>query len=371
MNELIIPVILMLFFVLGEALLLRFNSQQVVDWHDVIFNLNSGHIMLWLFRGLEVLCYSAVFNHFSLNLFAELSLVWVWCFAILAWDFGFYWLHRLHHQLAVLWAVHVVHHQGRHYNLSLGVRNSWYSSLTSIPFFIVLAWLGVPLTVFLSVSILHYTIQFLNHMSVKPHLGFLEKIFVTPTHHRVHHIKDRAYADSNYGGSFIVWDKLFGTFKVAPLEPYCYGVKGEQSSNNPFLDSNRPFWRLWNKGAAYSTARHQFSASAWMLVSGALLLFALVLGYIQHYGYGYQNVTLSQVALFILLACGSVALGGISQGQRWGIWSWFLLTLTLWGLLVIGLGWSQSFWLVTVWLLVLHSLSVLCGWGRRGAVDVG
>lgn len=112
MSELVIPVILMLLLVLGEALLLRVNSQQTVDWHEVIFNLNSGHIMLWLFRGLEVVCYSAVVSHFSLNLFAEISPIWVWCFAILAWDFGFYWLHRLHHQLAVLWAVHVVHHQG-------------------------------------------------------------------------------------------------------------------------------------------------------------------------------------------------------------------------------------------------------------------
>lgn len=370
MSELIIPVILMLLFVLGEALLLKFNRPQTVNWHELIFNLNSGHIMLWLFRGLEVLCYGAVFTHFSLNLFAELSPIWVWCFAILAWDFAFYWLHRLHHKLAVLWAVHVVHHQGHQYNLSLGVRNSWYSSLTSIPFFIVLAWLGVPLTVFLSVSILHYTLQFLNHMSVKPNLGMLEKVFVTPTHHRVHHINDRAYSDSNYGGSFIIWDKLFGTFNVAPQEPYQYGVKGDQPSDNPFIASNRPFWRLWRKGPPRPEVIPQFSASAGMLVSGAMLLFVLVLGYIQVFGYGYQNVTVSQVALFILLACGSIALGGISQGRRWGILSWFMLTLALWLLLIMGLGWTQSFWLVILSILVLHGISVLCGWGRRITADV-
>ncbi|WP_268602262.1 sterol desaturase family protein, partial [Escherichia coli] len=64
--------------------------------------------------------------------------------ALLASDFGFYWLHRLHHRFRLLWAVHVVHHQGEHFNLSLGVRNSWYSSLTSIPFFLLLALAGVP-----------------------------------------------------------------------------------------------------------------------------------------------------------------------------------------------------------------------------------
>ena len=204
---------------------------------------------------------------------------------------------------------------------------------------------------------------------MKPNLGWLEKIFVTPTHHRVHHINERAYSDSNYGGSFIFWDKLFGTFKIAPDEPYHYGVKGEAPGNNPFIVSNRPFWRLWKKGGSATPAKPQFYSSAWMLVSGALLLFALVLGYIQRYGYGYENVTFAQVALFILLACGSVALGGISQGQRWGVLSWFLLTLLLWGLLIVGFGWDQIFWLVTLSGLMLHGLSVLCGWGRRMGLD--
>lgn len=365
MSELIIPIILMLIFVIGEALLLHVAAGLRVNWHDVIFNLNSGHIMLWLFRGLEVVCYSAVLNTFSLNLFDALSPIWVWCFTIFAWDFGFYWLHRLHHRWRLLWAVHVVHHQGEHYNLSLGVRNSWYSSLTSIPFFIVLAWLGVPLTVFLSVSVLHYTLQFFNHISVKPNLGLLEKIFVTPTHHRVHHINDRAYADSNYGGTFIFWDKLFGTFKVAPQEPHCYGVKGTPATQNPFIESNRPFWRMLKKQRSDSRIEARFYASAWMLFSGSLLLFALVLGYIQLYGYGYHDVTPPQIALFILLVLGSVALGGISQGRRWGVLVWFGITSAGLLLFVVGLGWRHSFWQLTMSMLMLHGFSVLCGWGRR------
>lgn len=365
MSELIIPIIFMLLFVVGEALLLRLKGRRQVDWHDVIFNLNSGHMMLWLFRGLEVVCYSAILKTFSLDLFAGVSPVWVWSFTILAWDFGFYWLHRLHHRLAFLWAVHVVHHQGEHYNLSLGVRNSWYSSLTSIPFFSVLALLGVPLSVFLSVSILHYTLQFFNHLSVKPNLGFLEKIFVTPTHHRVHHINDRAYADSNYGGSFIFWDKLFGTFKAAPPTPYVYGVKGQSTTTNPFIESNRPFWSLVTKKRLATRDLRQFYTSPWMLFSGAILLFVLVLGYIQLYGYGYQNVTAPQIVLFILLALGAVALGGISQGEYWGVVGWFVLTLALLLLFVVILNWRHYFWIVTMALLTLHGICVLWGWGLR------
>ncbi|WP_338628718.1 sterol desaturase family protein [Yersinia intermedia] len=366
MNELLIPIILMVIFVVGEALLLKLKGWRQVDWHDVVFNINSGHIMLWLFRGLEIVCYTAVLNHFSLHLFADVAPFWVWLFALFAWDFGFYWLHRLHHQRRLLWAVHVVHHQGEHYNLSLGVRNSWYSSLTSIPFFIVLAWLGVPLTVFLAVSILHYSIQFFNHSAAVPKLGFLEKIFVTPTHHRVHHINDMAYANSNYGGSFIFWDKLFGTFCAAPpAEPYRYGVKGNPPSNNPFLESNLPFLRYLNIGRKPAGLGRRFYSSPWMVFSGAMLLFALVLGYIQLYGYGYQNVSGSQITLFVLLALGPITLGGISEGQRWGVVGWGVLTLLLPLIFIVWFGWSHGFWLATMLMLTVHGIGVLWGWGQR------
>jgi anti-sigma regulatory factor (Ser/Thr protein kinase) len=194
-------------------------------------------------------------------------------FAILAWDFGFYWLHRLHHNLRPLWAVHVVHHQGEHFNLSLGVRNSWYSSLTAIPFFLVLAIIGVPLSVFLVVSVAHYSVQFLNHNALTPKLGWLEKVFVTPSHHRVHHYKERRFADSNYGGTFIFWDKLFGTFcRITPPQGIGYGVKGEPPSSNPLRESNLPFLRMVGARKKSAPQLRQFTASASSAIVGAILL---------------------------------------------------------------------------------------------------
>ncbi|WP_426917509.1 sterol desaturase family protein, partial [Serratia bockelmannii] len=74
-----------------------------------------------------------------------------------------------------------------------------------------------------------------------PKLGVLEKILVTPAHHRVHHVKDMAYSNKNFGGSFIFWDKLFGTFCPAlPTTPFSYGVSGDRPSANPFWASNLP-----------------------------------------------------------------------------------------------------------------------------------
>ncbi|HIH8230917.1 TPA: sterol desaturase family protein, partial [Escherichia coli] len=244
MSDLLFPIISMVLLVLAEAGVLQFTGRQKVDWLDVIFNINSGHMMLWLFRCLEVLCYGLVVNHFSLGLFDNAPVILLWLFTILAWDFGFYWLHRWHHEMRPLWAVHVVHHQGEHYNLSLGVRNSWYSSLTSIPFFMLLAMLGVPLQVFLAVSIIHYSWQFFNHNALTPKLGWLEKVLITPSHHRVHHLNQKQYADTNYGGTFLLWDKLFGSYSAGPEYDVGYGVKNSRLSCNPMRESNLPFLRL-------------------------------------------------------------------------------------------------------------------------------
>ncbi|ELV2782744.1 sterol desaturase family protein [Enterobacter cloacae] len=365
MSELLVPVLVMLALVFSEACILHFMLRQKVDWLDVIFNINSGHIVLWLFRCLEVLCYGMVLNLFSLNLFEGLPVVWLWLFTLLAWDFGFYWLHRLHHQLKPLWAVHLVHHQGEHYNLSLGVRNSWYSSLTSIPFFLVLAILGVPLSIFLAVSIAHYSVQFFNHNALTPKLGWLENVFVTPSHHRVHHLNEKRYADTNYGGTFIFWDKLFGTFSPMPcLENRAYGVKGRRASFNPMRESNLPFLQLTGILNNPRERHRQYDSAVLMIVIGTVLLFALVFGYIQRYGYRIDRLGAEQVLMFSLLVAGSVALGAISDGHRWGLFVWNLVTLSLSFLFLAGWGWSEAYWLVIVLALNVHGIAFALGFGR-------
>lgn len=367
MSELLIPILFMIALVFGEACFLQVTGRQKIDWHDIIFNINSGHIILWLFRCLEVLCYALVLQYANLHLFDGIATVWVWLFTLLVWDFCFYWLHRLHHEWRGLWAVHVVHHQGENYNLSLGVRNSWYSSLTSIPFFMLLALCGVPLSVYLAVSVIHYSIQFFNHNALTPRLGWLEKIFITPWHHRVHHLNERRYADTNYGGTFILWDRLFGTLcAMPPSQMTAYGVKGSQLSANPLRESNLPFQQLVGASCTGRTYERHFICAALPIVTGALLLFMLVLGYIQRYGYDIQHVSLAQALLFVLLAAGSVALGGVSDGQRWGKIAWCAVTLSL---LVFAIRFAGGvpFALILSLLLVTHSVILACGVGTRTA----
>ncbi|KAA9000113.1 sterol desaturase family protein [Affinibrenneria salicis] len=365
MTDLALPILFMLLLVVGEALVLQLIRREPVNWHDVVFNLNSGHIMLWLFRGLEILCYGYVVDHFSAGWAAQWPAPLMWLFALLAWDFGFYWLHRLHHTFGALWAVHVVHHQGEHFNLSLGVRNSWYSSLTSIPFFLVLALLGVPLHVFITVSILHYSVQLFNHNAITPKMGWLEKVLVTPAHHRVHHVNDRAYADKNFGGTFIFWDKLFGTFcPQLPTTPFRYGSGRETPSQNPFWASNLPFLRYF-KLPVRAAGRPAFHCTPLALTLGAILLFSLVIGYVYLYGYGYHQLSGEQVGLFILLTCGAIALGGMAEGRRWSIGGWLLITLSFPLIFIGALGWNSLYWQVMMLTLAAHGAALALGWGRR------
>jgi len=366
MVDLIIPIIFMLVVVLGEACLLQYLRKEPVNWRDVMFNLNSGHVMLWLFRGLEIFCYGLVVTHFSLNWVSGWPAPLMWLFALLAWDFGFYWLHRLHHKFGPLWAVHVVHHQGEHFNLSLGVRNSWYSSLTSIPFFMLLAIAGVPLSVFIAVSLLHYSVQLFNHNALTPNLGFLEKIFVTPSHHRVHHVNDRFYTDKNCGGTFIFWDKMFGTYWPGlPEGEFTYGSGKQPHPQNPFWASNQPFFQYLKLPLRYRHKPPQFRCATASLLTGALLLFSLVIGYVWQYGYGYQGTTMAQVTLFLLLMAGTLALGAIAEGRKGGVIAWLLITVALPLIFLLGLGWHDRFWIWLMPLISLHGVSLALGVGRR------
>ena len=54
---------------------------------------------------------------------------------------------------------------------------------------------------------------------------WIEFIFNTPSHHRVHHGSNVRYLDRNHGATLIIWDRLFGTFsEEVPEEPVKYGL---------------------------------------------------------------------------------------------------------------------------------------------------
>jgi sterol desaturase/sphingolipid hydroxylase (fatty acid hydroxylase superfamily) len=157
---------------------------------------------------------------------------WTWVVVTIAVDLAFYASHRAMHRMNLLWTVHAVHHQSEQLNLLVALRIGWFSVYASWIFYLPLALLGVSLEMTLVARGASSLYQFWLHTQHVGKLGWLEYVLVTPSHHRVHHATNAGYLDKNYGGIFIVWDRLFGTFAEEREAPV-YGTARPLRSHNP------------------------------------------------------------------------------------------------------------------------------------------
>jgi alkylglycerol monooxygenase len=169
---------------------------------------------------------------------------WItWVTAVLLHDLAYYLFHRASHRVNVLWAAHAVHHQSEDYTFAVSLRQGAIATWISYAFYLPLAVLGVPVELFVIVHGAYQVYQFFVHTRFIPALGPLEHILATPVLHRVHHGRDADYLDMNYGGFFIFWDKLFGTFAPYTHEPD-YGVTAGIRSWSPFWANLHPYAEL-------------------------------------------------------------------------------------------------------------------------------
>ena len=164
--------------------------------------------------------------------------------ALLFYDFCYYWLHRMGHECAVLWAAHVVHHQSQDYNLSTALRQTSSGALLGWIFYVPMALAGVPSALFAIVALVDLLYQFWVHTEHVPKLGWFDRVFCSPSNHRVHHAVNDQYLDKNYGGILILWDRLFGTFKEEG-ERCVYGTRSPLNSWDPLWSNVEVYWSLW------------------------------------------------------------------------------------------------------------------------------
>ena len=168
-----------------------------------------------------------------------------WIVAFLLYDLSYYWMHRMHHEIKVLWATHSVHHHGEEFNLSTALRQTSTGWLWKWIFYLPMIMIGVPGEVFVTVAGVNLVYQFWVHTKHIGHLGILEKIFITPMNHSVHHAKNEEYIDANYGGVFIIWDRMFGTYipERPDIEPV-YGTVKPLISWNPIWANFQVFYQM-------------------------------------------------------------------------------------------------------------------------------
>lgn len=160
---------------------------------------------------------------------------WIyWLSLAVGVDFLYYWLHRLDHTCRLFWAVHVTHHSAIEYNVTTGFRSSVFEPLYRFAFYLPLPFLGFEA---LDILFMHALLQIYGvfvHTRAIGKLGILEYILVTPSHHRVHHGSNIRYLDKNMSMTFIIWDRLFGTFQEEVDEdPVVYGLTKNPEDRGP------------------------------------------------------------------------------------------------------------------------------------------
>jgi alkylglycerol monooxygenase len=226
------------FFVLIalELLAARWLGRRVYRLNDAISSIGLGvlsQISGVFSKALQVGIYALVLQQVALfELPADSA--WVWISGLLLYDFCYYWLHRAGHEVNLLWAAHVVHHQSERYNLSTALRQTSSGALFGWIFYLPMAVLGYPLEVFAVVAVIDLLYQYWIHTELVPKLGWFDRVFASPSNHRAHHAVNPRYLDRNYGGLFILWDRMFGTFvEEDDTDPPVYGTRAPLRSFNP------------------------------------------------------------------------------------------------------------------------------------------
>ncbi len=211
------------FFVLLEIYVTYRTNKKYYNLKETLGSLGVGIgnivISLWIKLALFyiiVLVYNLVPWRMELNW-------WTFIPCYVLFDFCSYWAHRISHGQRFWWATHVAHHSGEHYNLSVAFRLSWVQYLKII-FLFPVPLMGFHPIIFFVTNQIAILFQFWVHTEYIGKLPWIvEYVFATPSNHRVHHGSQPKYIDKNFGATFIIWDRMFGTYQKEDERPV-YGI---------------------------------------------------------------------------------------------------------------------------------------------------
>ena len=183
-------------------------------------------------------------------------------------DFCFYVQHYLMHKTRWFWASHVTHHSSEHMNFSTALRQNFTHAFNGAW---ILWWIPAALVGFDKDWVLlaiegNLVYQFFLHTEQVKRLGWLETFLNTPSHHRVHHGRNPAQIDTNFGGILIIWDKLLGTFRdERDAGPIVYGVtRMPEKPYNPVYLQLHEWASLWRDLRTYRDWRILVKPPEWV-----------------------------------------------------------------------------------------------------------
>jgi alkylglycerol monooxygenase len=219
--------------ILAEAIFSAVRQQQVYSLQDFGGSMSQLGLNILVKLSVDGLIIALHFYLFQFRLF-DFENTWVtWLITLVTLDFVFYWYHRVSHRSRVFWAAHVVHHSSERMNFGTALRQSPTGPLTRMWFYWPLPLLGFDPLVIASAGAVATIYGFWTHTEVVQGWWHpLERLFVSPAHHRVHHASNAQYIDKNYANMLIIWDHLFGTFAEEEEQPR-YGLITNIHTYNP------------------------------------------------------------------------------------------------------------------------------------------
>jgi alkylglycerol monooxygenase len=325
-------------------------GRKVYRTQDTVASLSIGMMsqsVLALGKAATVGIYALLLEKFATFSFDSGNPL-LWLGALVLYDFCYYWNHRAGHEVNLLWAAHVAHHNSEEYNLSTALRQSSTSFLYSWIFYLPMALLGIPLKVFVAAGLIDLLYQFWVHTQLVPKLGWWDRVFVMPSNHRVHHGQNDYCIDRNYGGIWIVWDRLFGTYaEERDDEPVVYGVRKPLASWNPIWSNLQTYagiaacvlsTRSWKHklmrvfagpgweppgtpaAPAFQAAafvRYDTPASRWLRLYGLLATTAAIAFMVHFLVVNPGLPTASRIAYAALMLVSLSCLGMVWSGKPW------------------------------------------------------
>ncbi|HEY3429423.1 MAG TPA: sterol desaturase family protein [Cyclobacteriaceae bacterium] len=221
-----------LFIGLEYAAAKRLGKSSLFKFDSSIANISIGLAERLINLFITASFYSMfvyVYEHYAVFKISDSWIVWI--LILLATDLVWYWYHRLGHEINIFWAAHIVHHQSEEFNYTVSARITVFQALIRNVFWCLLPLAGFNPTMVFATLIIHGAYSFFTHTQMIGKLGWLEYIFITPSHHGVHHASNEKYLNKNYGDLFVFWDKLFGTFQKEEEKPV-YGLTHPLKSNS-------------------------------------------------------------------------------------------------------------------------------------------
>jgi alkylglycerol monooxygenase len=246
-----------------------YKGRDTVRQMDMISSLSSGITNVTkdvLGLSLVIISYEWLADRIAIIHIQPGILVYI--IAFIALDFAGYWVHRISHHYNLFWNNHIIHHSSEEFNLACALRQSISSIIKVFAIFLLPAALvGVPANVIAVVAPIQLFAQFWYHTQHINKMGWLEKIIVTPSHHRVHHAINPVYIDKNFSQIFIIWDKMFGTFQeeLADVVPV-YGITRPVRTWNPIKINFLHLWLLIKD--AWNTKKWKDKLRIWLMPTG-------------------------------------------------------------------------------------------------------